>query len=243
MVDAKKMIALFCLGGLFLLPGRSPAQSAPAKTASPASSADLQKVITQLNAAASKFSSAQADFTWDQYQAVVEEHDVQTGTIYYERKKGVTRTAAYIKEDNGKPAPKTVVYDNGEAQYYVPSIKQLTVIRAGANKGQWESFLTLGFGGSGTELQANWKVSLLGTEPMNGVSVAKLDLVPLQQKVLDMFPHVTIWIDPTQGVSYKQVFYESGGDMRTATFTKIRYNQPVASDTFEIKTAPGTVVK
>ncbi len=238
MVHVGKMISLFCLGMLFLLPGQSPAQ-----TLSPANSADLQKVITQLNAAASKFSSAQADFTWDQYQAVVEEHDVQTGTIYYERKKGVTRTAAYIKDDNGNPAPKTVVYDNGEAQYYVPSIKQLTVIRAGANKGQWESFLTLGFGGSGADLQANWKVSLLGTDNINGVSVAKLDLVPLQQKVLDMFPHVTIWIDPTQGISYKQIFYEPGGDNRTATYKNIRYNQPLASDIFEIKKAPGTVVK
>ena len=238
MVHVGKMISLFCLGMLFLLPGQSPAQ-----TLSPANSADLQKVITQLNAAASKFSSAQADFTWDQYQAVVEEHDVQTGTIYYERKKGVTRTAAYIKDDNGNPAPKTVVYDNGEAQYYVPSIKQLTIIRAGANKGQWESFLTLGFGGSGADLQANWKVSPLGTENMNGVLVAKLDLVPLQQKVLDMFPHVTIWIDPTEGISYKQIFYEPGGDNRTATYKNIRYNQPVASDIFEIKKAPGTVVK
>ena len=238
MVYAGKMISLFCLGLLFLLPGQSRAQ-----TSSPANTADLQKVITQLNAAASKFLSAQADFTWDQYQAVVEEHDIQTGTIYYERKKGVTRTAAYIKEDNGNPAPKTVVYDNGEAQYYVPSIKQLTIIRAGANRGQWESFLTLGFGGSGADLQANWKVSLLGTDNINGVSVAKLDLVPLQQKVLDMFPHVTIWIDPTQGISYKQIFYEPGGDNRTATYKNIRYNQPIASDIFEIKKAPGTVVK
>jgi outer membrane lipoprotein-sorting protein len=238
MVHAGKMIWLFCLGMVFLLPSQLPAQ-----TSSPAGSADLQKVLSQLNAAGSKFSSAQAEFTWDQYQAVVDDHDMQTGTIYYERKKGVTRTAAYIKQDNGNPAPKTVVYDNGEAQYYVPTIKQLTIIRAGANRGQWESFLTLGFGGSGTDLEANWKVSLLGTETMNGVSVAKLDLIPLQQKVLDMFPHVTIWIDPTQGISYKQVFYEPGGDMRTATYTKIRYNQPIAADIFEIKPAPGTVVK
>jgi outer membrane lipoprotein-sorting protein len=264
MVDAKKMICLFCLGGLFLLPGRSPAQSAPqtksasqaktvslaqttspaqsapAKTASPASSADLQKVITQLNTAAGKFGSAQADFSWDQYQEVVQEDDVQTGTIYFERKKGGTRTAAYLKKDNGKDALKTVVYDNGEAQFYEPNIKQLTILRAGANRGQWESFLTLGFGGSGTELQANWKVSLLGSESLNGVQVAKLDLVPLQQKVLDMFTHVTIWIDPTQGISYKQIFFEAGGDKRTATYKNIRYNQPIASDVFEIKPAPGT---
>jgi outer membrane lipoprotein-sorting protein len=55
-----------------------------------------------------------------------------------------------------------------------------------------------------------------------------------------MFPHVTIWIDPTEGISYKQIFYETGGDKRTATFTNIRYNQPIASDIFEIKPPPGT---
>jgi outer membrane lipoprotein-sorting protein len=235
MVDARKVISLFCLGWMFLLPGPSPAQ-----TAQPANNADLQKVITQLNVAASKFSSAQADFTWDQYLAVVQEHDVQTGTVYFQHKKGSILTAAYIKQDNGKDAPKTVTFDGDEAQFYEPTIKQLTILRAGANRAQWESFLTLGFGGSGTDLLANWKVSLLGTEPMNGVQVAKLDLVPLQQKVLDMFPHVTIWIDPTEGISYQQIFYQPGGDKRTATYKNIRYNQPIAGDVFTIKTAPGT---
>ncbi len=235
MVDARKLISLFCLGWMFLLPGHSQAQ-----TAQPANSADLQKIITQLNTAATKFSTAQADFTWDQYQSVVEEHDVQTGTVYYERKKGSTRTAADIKQDNGKDAPKIVIFDGAEVQLYEPTIKQLTILKAGANHAQLESFLTLGFGGSGTDLEANWKVSLLGTEPMNGVTVAKLDLVPLQQKVLDMFPHVTIWIDPAQGISYKQIFYEPGGDKRTATYKNIRYNQPIASDIFTIKPAPGT---
>jgi outer membrane lipoprotein-sorting protein len=235
MVDVKRMISLFSLGLLFLLPGHSPAQSS-----SPASNADLQKIITQLNTAATKFVSAQAEFTWEQYTAAVQESDVQSGTIYYERKKGVTSTAAHIKKDNGKDAPKIVVFEREEVQLYEPAINQLTILKAGANHSQVESFLTLGFGGSGTDLQANWKVSLLGTEKMSGVSVVKLDLVPLQTKVLDMFPHVTVWIDPTRGISYKQIFYEPGGDKRTATYTNIVYNQPIASDVFEIKTAPGT---
>jgi outer membrane lipoprotein-sorting protein len=235
MVDARRVISLFCLGWMFLLPGRSQAQSAQ-----PANSADLQKVITQLNTAATKFSSAQADFTWDQYQAVVQEDDVQTGTVYYERKKGSTRTAAYIKQENGKDAPKIVVFEDAQVQLYEPMIKQLTTVKAGANHAQLESFLTLGFGGSGTDLEANWKVSLLGPDSINGISVVKLDLVPLQKKVLDMFPHVTIWIDPAQGISYKQIFYEPGGDKRTATYKNIRYNQPIGSDVFTIKPAPGT---
>ena len=172
-VGAGKTIALFCLGLMVSLPGSLRAQTAPA-----ASSGDLQKIIAELNTAAAKFVSAQADFAWDQFTAVVQEHEIQTGTIFFERKKGVTRMAAYLKQDNGKDAPKTVIYDGGEVNFYEPTIKQLTTMRAGANRGQWESFLTLGFGGSGTDLEANWRVSLLGIEPMDGVSVAKLDLVP-----------------------------------------------------------------
>ena len=234
MVDAGKRIALLCLGLVVSLP-------LGAQTASPAGSADLEKVISQLNAAAAKFESAEADFTWDQFQAVVQDHDLQTGTIYYERKKGgSTRVAAYLKQDNGKPAPKTVVFDGGVANFYEPGIKQLTVIRAGDNRSQWESFLTLGFGGSGNELKVNWKVSLLGTENMDGVQVAKLDLVPVQQSVANMFTHVTIWVDPAKGLSHKQIFYQPSGDLRTATYTNIRYNLPIAADVFQLKLPPGT---
>jgi outer membrane lipoprotein-sorting protein len=235
MVHAGKRIGLFSLGLLVALSG-----SLRAQNAAPASNADLQKVIGELNAAAAKFSSAQADFTWDQFTAVVQEHETQTGTIYFERKKGVTRMAADLKQDNGKDAPKTVIYDGGEVNFYEPTIKQLTTLKAGANRGQFESFLTLGFGGSGTDLEKNWKVSLLGNEPMDGVSVAKLDLVPKEQKVMDMFTHVTIWVEPGRGISHKQIFYQPSGDLRTATYKNIRYNSPVPADVFQIKPAPGT---
>jgi len=205
-----------------------------------AQNADLEKVIAQLDAAAAKFSSAQADFTWDQFTAAVQDDDLQTGTIYFERKKNGTRMAAYLKRDNGKPAPKTVLYDGGEVDYYQPLIKQLDIMKAGAHRGQWESFLTLGFGGSGSDLESNWKVSFQGTEKMSGVAVAKLDLVPKEQTVLDLFTHVTIWVDPTRGVSYQQVFYEPTGDKRTATYQNIRNNVPLPADVFQIKPLPGT---
>jgi outer membrane lipoprotein-sorting protein len=239
-------MALLGLGVMISLSSQSRAQTAPpvGGAASPAaSSADLQKVISQLDTAAAKFLSAQADFTWDQFQVVVQDHDVQSGTIYFERKKGVTRMAAYFLQENGKDAPKTVSYDGGEVNYYEPKIKQMTILRAGANRGQWESFLTLGFGGSGADLEANWKVTLLGTETVNGVSLAKLDLVPTAQKVQEMFTHVTIWVDPTRAISLKQIFYEPSGDLRTVTYKIIHYNTPIPGDVFHIKTAPGTTTQ
>jgi outer membrane lipoprotein-sorting protein len=246
MVEVGKTMALLGLGVMISLPSQSREQTAsPAGgAASPAaSSADLQKVISQLDTAAAKFLSAQADFTWDQFQVLFNDHDVQTGTIYFERKKGVTRMAAYFLQENGKDAAKTVSYDGSEVNFYEPRIKQMTILRAGADRNQWESFLTLGFGGSGADLQANWKVSLLGTESLNGVSVAKLDLVPTAQKVQQMFTHVTVWVDPTRAISLKQIFYEPSGDLRTVTYKIIHYNTPIAGDVFHIKTAPGTTTQ
>jgi outer membrane lipoprotein-sorting protein len=218
-----RKIAL-CLGLGIMLPAGLHAQGG-----------DTQKILQQLDAASTKFQSATADFTWDQLQTVVNEHEIQTGTIYIDRKKGTTQVAAYIKQDNGKDAQKTVTFDGSEAKYYVPAIKQVTLIKAGANRSEWESFLTLGLGGSGKDLEANWKVTSQGSETLDGVQVDKLDLVPKQENVANMFSHVTIWIDPLRGISLKQIFYQPGGDMRTVTYKNIRYNTPVAPSVFELK--------
>jgi hypothetical protein len=74
---------------------------------------------------------------------------------------------------------------------------------------------------------------------MDGVSVAKLDLVPKEQKVLDMFTHVTIWVEPSRGISHKQIFYQPSGDLRTATYKAIRYNLPLPANVFQLKPPPG----
>jgi outer membrane lipoprotein-sorting protein len=203
--------------------------------------ADVQKIMSQLNSAAAKFQSAQADFSWDQLTVAVQEHDIQTGTIYFERKKGLTQVMADLKQENGQDAPKKVLFNGSEAKFYEPKINHLTIIRAGANKAQWESFLTLGFGGSGTDLQSIWKVSLQGTEQMDGVSVAKLDLVPIQENVANLFSHVTIWVDPVLGISHKQIFYQPSGDLRTATYKNIHYNSPIPANVFVLN-PPGATV-
>jgi len=204
-------------------------------------SADVQKVINQLNSAAAKFQSAQADFSWDQLTVAVQEHDVQTGAIYFERKKGLTEVMADIKQENGQDAPKKVLFNGSEAKFYEPKINHLTLIRAGANRAQWESFLTLGFGGSGTDLQSIWKVSLQGAEQMDGVTVDKLDLVPIQENVANLFTHVTIWVDPVLGINHKQIFYQPSGDLRTATYKNIHYNLPIPADVFVLN-PPGATV-
>lgn len=235
------LFAVFAGMGPSLSLGVSSAQ--PLAMAGSPGSGDLDKIIAELNAASQKFESAQADFSADEFQAVVQQDEIQTGTIYFERHKEGTVVSLQIKQVDGQPAPKFVLYDGGQVQYYQPEIKQMTVLRAGSNRAQTESFLTLGFGGSGSDLQANWDVTLMGMETIDGVAVAKLDLKPKAQNVQNIFTHVTVWVDPSRGISLKQIFYEASGDRRTTTYTNIKYNQAIPADVFHIKTAPGTTVQ
>ena len=227
-----------------MAPSFSAAQATPPDSTSLSlSSADLKKVLAEMNAASAQFKSAQAEFKWDTYQAVVQDHDIQTGVIYFARKANITRMAGYFKAVASQGESKVVVYDGSQLQFYQPAIKQMQIFRAGSNSSQYESFLTLGFGGSGSDLEKTWDVALLGHETIDGIAVAKLDLKPRTQSVQNLFSHVTIWVDPSRGISLKQVFYEPSGDQRTCTYTDIKSNQPIPENIFHIKTAPGTTVQ
>jgi outer membrane lipoprotein-sorting protein len=205
-----------------------------------AADGDLDKVLQQMNAGAARFQNTQADFEWLQYQAVVQENDVQKGSIAFQRKGMDILMVAHVKTEDGKPAPKDLLYRDNQLKFYQPMIKQLTVFSAGTNKAQYESFLTLGFGGSGTDLEKNWDVTYLGTEQINNNQVAKLDLKPKQDAVKRTFSHVTIWVDPARSLSLKQQFFEPSGDYRIVTYSNIRYNQSIKKDVFELKVASGT---
>lgn len=199
-----------------------------------AQSCDLTKTLAQMDAAAPQFKSAQADFSWDAYTAVVQQDDVQKGTIYFVRHGGTTTVAADIHD----PAAKTLTFDGSNLTVYTPATNEELIYSAANNKEQVEGFLTLGFGGSGSDLKKNWDVTCAGTETISGTPTVKLGLVSKQASVRNTFNKVTIWIDPTRSISLKQVFEQPSGDRRTNIFTNIKENVPVNPSVFKIKTAP-----
>ena len=209
------------------------------------SDAKLAKVLSQMDSAAAKFHSAEAKFSWDQLTAIVDEHDVQKGLIAFRRgsenKLNNTMMVVHVMTEDGQPAPKNVLFKNGELILYQPSIKQETVLQAGSNRNQFESYATLGFGGSGKDLQKNWNVTYKGSDTIDGVTVAELGLTPKKQSSNEMFSHVDIWIDPATATSRKQIFYTPGGDTRTAFYTDIKLNATPES-AFTIKVPSGTNV-
>jgi hypothetical protein len=144
---------LFC-GVVLGVSARAVAQAKPGH---------LDEVLRQMDAASERFKSAQADFQWDLYERVVKETTTQKGVIYFVRDGALMEMGAKVFP----PSAKFLEYKRGQLSLFDPGANHLLLMSAGAKQGQYESFLTLGFGGSGRDMAKAWTISDLGTEQMS----------------------------------------------------------------------------
>jgi outer membrane lipoprotein-sorting protein len=199
----------------------------------------LQQVLSRMDQTAANFRTTQAAFVWDQYQKVVDETDTQKGTVYFRRAGDEVQMAADISDP---PPPKYVLFTDNRVEVYQPKIDQVTRYNTGKDRSAFESFLVLGFGGSGRDMLKSFGVSYIGTEKVEGVDAAKLELVPKSQKVRNTFDRIWLWIDPARGVSVRQQLFAPSGDYRLAKYTDIQLNQKIPEDRFKLKTTSKTKV-
>jgi len=212
----------------------------------PDDAASLDAVLRKMDAVSANFRSAQAEFEWDNYQKVIDEIvDVQTGTIYYRRPNKEIEMIAHVRKagpgaSSLKPEPKYVLFSEGKIRMYEPKIDRVTVYDLGKEKADLESYVVLGFGGSGQDLQKAFDVTYQGTENVNGVNAAKLQLIPKSARVKRNYDRMILWIDPDKGVSVQQQFFTPQGDHRLCKYSSIKLNEKIADDVFRLKTTSKT---
>jgi hypothetical protein len=227
-------IALACMPSGFAAP--------PAK---PADSGSLDAVLKKMDTAAASFRNAQADFEWDTYEKVIDEIDeIQTGTIYYRRIGKDIEMMADVKMAgsdlaNLKPAPKYVLFSNGKISMYQPKPDQVTVYDLGKNRVDLESYVVLGFGGSGQDLQKAFDVTYVGAETISGVATAKLQLLPKSDKVRNTYNRIFLWIDLDNGISVQQQFFSPQGDYRLTKYSSLN-EKKIPDEVFKLKTTSKT---
>lgn len=185
-----------------------------------------------MDAAAASFRTAEANFVWQQYQRVVNETDTQSGTVYYRKAENNIEMMADVKQ----PDHKVVLYKDGKLEVYQPNINQVMEYSTGANRNELESYLVLGFGGSGQDLVKSFDVTYMGEETVDNKSTAKLQLIPKSQKVRSTFQQIFLWIDLSRGISLQQKFMQAQGDWRNAAYSDIKIPAKIGNDVFQLKT-------
>ena len=214
----------------------------------------LDAVLKKMDATAASFRTVRAEFEWDRYEKVIDEvDDVQTGTIYYRRGAGKDKDKekdiemkadvkmAGTSPKQLKPEPKYVLFTGGKIRMYQPKPDQVTVWDLGKNSSDFESYLVLGFGGSGEDLRKAFDVTYLGQETVGGVAAAKLKLTPKSERVRNNFNQIVLWIDLEKGISVQQQFFDPQGDYRLAKYSSIQLNEKkIPDEVFRLKTTSKT---
>jgi outer membrane lipoprotein-sorting protein len=195
----------------------------------------LDSVLKKMDEASAHFQVAQANFVFDQYQRVVDEHDKQKGTVYYRRSGQQIEMMAEFKDPD-----KFVLYKDGQLQVYEPKINRVLQYSAGANREQVESFLVLGFGGSGQDLKKSFDVTFQGEETVDNIATGILHLVPKSDKTRSNFPEIVLWIDLGNGISVQQKLVQTQGDSRLAKYSGVNLHAKINNDVFKLKTSGKT---
>jgi hypothetical protein len=175
----------------------------------------LKAVLAQMDAGSKTFRSAEASIQKQQFEKIVNDTTTESGTIYFLRNDGSTQVGAKFSPPNEQ----TLEYKNGAVRLYSAGTNHIDQYSTtGANQARFETFMTLGFGGSGSDLAKAWTIADQGMEKMSDggkpVEVEKLDLVSKDAK---------------------QEFFTPSGDTQTAIYSNIRPNQPIDLKAFAIK--------
>ena len=199
----------------------------------------LEKIIAKMDETAAKFRTAQANFTWTTFNSVVnEESGRQTGKIYFQRKGNETEMAA----DIDPPEAQQVIFSRGKIQLYKSTTDIVNVYDASAHREEFEAFLVVGFGSSGSDMRKTFDITYGGEEKVDGTDTARLDLVPKSDKVKQHFPRIILWINPQNGILVQQKLMETNGDYRLAKYSGIQLGQKIPAKVFQLKTSGNTKV-
>ena len=220
--------------------------SSGASSQAPGDSEQLNSVLKRMDSAAASFRSTQAEFEWDTYEKVIDEiDDIEKGTIYYRRNGKEIEMMADVKLAGSdpaklKPEPKFVLFSKGKIRMYQPKPDQVTEYDLGNNRADLETYVVLGFGGSGQDLLRTFDVTYAGPETLNGIATAKLQLVPKAEKVRNTYKQIFLWIDLDRGISVQQQAFQPDGNYRLAKYSSIKVNEKISDDVFKLKTTGKT---
>ncbi|HLH09504.1 MAG TPA: hypothetical protein VKW78_19860 [Terriglobales bacterium] len=199
--------------------------------------AALEQILNRMDQTAATFHAAKADFDWDTFTAVVNEHDRKVGTVYYRKQGKSVEMMAEVRKPDSKSAEEYVLYKSGKVQIYYPGTGQVQEHPVGKNKADVQTFLLLGFGGAGHDLAKSFDVHYAGTEKIGTVDAAKLELTPKSESVKGMFNKIILWIDPRTGLSVRQELMSASGDYKLSKYSDIEVNPKLPPDVFKLKKA------
>ncbi|HXM39614.1 MAG TPA: hypothetical protein VN924_00080 [Bryobacteraceae bacterium] len=191
--------------------------SAPALPKPPS---ELDTVLDRIDRAGAAFRSMSAKLRRVQHTAVMNDDNVDSGTV---RLKRAHRRDLRMLIDLSDPDPKSVEFSGHTAEIYYPKMQTVDEFDVSKFKELLEQFFLLGFGTSRAELKASYNLRLVGPSTVGGQKTETLELIPKTKEVLQHLVKIEMWV-AENGYPIQQKFYLPGGDYELATYSEMKIN-------------------
>jgi outer membrane lipoprotein-sorting protein len=187
-----------------------------------------------MDQAAPNFHAVSARITMTTHTAIIDDTTVESGTFKMQRLKGETRA---VLDFSGQRDARQIGFFGRIVRIYYPKLNSYQDIDVGKNSDVLNQFLLLGFGSSGKDLAANYKITAEGQEKLGGRETTKLLLAPNNPEVEKKLSKIEIWVPNDAAYPVQQEFYEPSGNYRIVTYSDVNI-KPIKGK-LELKLPPG----
>jgi outer membrane lipoprotein-sorting protein len=204
---------------------------ASALLALPARADSLEEVLERMDRAAASFKSFSANVQWVAHTAVINDDDIQAGSMLLKRSKRDMR----MRVEFTSPDRKSVALHDDKLELYYPKTLTVDEYDIRQHRQVLENFLLIGFGESGKELAAAYNIKVLGADTLAGQQTTRIELVPKSAEVLQHLKKVELWIPASNVYPVQQKFYLAAGDYKLVTYTNVKVNPPLSDSDLKLK--------
>lgn len=199
----------------------------------------LDAVFARIDAAAKTFKGITAAISNTQYTALVDDNEVQTGTIKLLRvKPDLTRALVDLKGPHGG---QTFALNGNQALVYNPKTKIVAVHDIAKYHDAVNQYLLLGFGSTSAALMSAYDVIYVGEEKIGTQTASHLRLVPKAKDTLRSLKQADLWFGAS-GLAVQQKFLSPSGDYKLVTYSDMKVG-PVPENELDLKPKGATFQK
>jgi len=199
----------------------------------------LDTVFARIDAAAKSFKGMTADISDTEYTALVDEKDLQSGTMKLLRvKPDLTRLLVNLKGPGGS---QIIALDGPEVRVYNPRTNVVDLYDFASRQGVMNQFLLLGFGATSAELKSTYDITFVGDEKIGAELTSHVKLVPKSPETRRTLKQADLWF-AANGLVAQQKFLRTSGDYKLVTYSNLKTGALQEKD-LELKQKGATIQK
>jgi outer membrane lipoprotein-sorting protein len=198
----------------------------------------LDAILARMDRAAKDFKSVSAKVTKDEWVAVIEDANTQSGEMFIKRtKKGVTALMKF-----GEPDPKFYHIEGSKLQEYLPKANTLHLYDAGKATQTVNQLVLLGFGTPGSDLVKQYTIRLIGPEKVGSINTTHLELMPRSTELQKYMAKLDLWIPEGESNPLQEKVTSPSKNYSFYHFSDVKVNPSLPDSAFELKVPPGVKV-